>query len=887
MPAAWDVFLSYRHADAEGARRLRDALAAHDLRVWFDETDIPDFAGITEQAREGIAGAKALLAYYSAGYPESRACQWELTQAFVAAQRHGDPRERVLVVNPEPTPDHIAPVELRDAKHLSTRDGAAVARHVRALAEPLGAAGPGPSRWLPSQAVGAPRFVGRLREMWSIHSALHGSDAEMITGSPGPGVAFVTGLGGIGKSLVAGEYALRFGPAHPGGVFWLRAAAVDTRPDDIDRQLRAFGAALGIPVGGADATEVRGALAHAIERRGAPCLWIVDDVPSSVDADVVRGLLAPHPLARTLLTTRSRGYAGLARQVDLGALPADDAYALLTAQRRPEDPEEEQAARALAEDLGRHPQALDVTGAGLKADAGLRSFSGYRRMLASPAEDELELVAELADALPTGHERSVAATLARSIDRLDEPGRDLLRLASLFTARPIPRRFVADVFADADNLGGEPALRRTARAAHAAETHSLADTADRNGALHVHALVSRTIHFREPGSARREQLRGAAVATLMRHLHTSETSGPPAFSTAEALARELTADPRSPTEANLLREVAGLDRWRGDFARAHAMLTVALGALKQTAGADDPDTVSTLLDLCDLEIDRGTRFYGHRYLEEALASRRRTLGDEHPDTLDLWVTHALFVGARGNLPAMRDLLRRVLSEARRVLGDEHRVTLTAQDRLALVLAEERDLDGAIVMHEQILAARRATLGDAHPDTRQSLRNLAETLLAAGDGAGACALYEEAVDTCRRAFGDDDPATVTARSDLASALARAGRLEEAVTLLEDVLAAYRVRLGEEHQFTLALYGNLADTLDANGDRARARALWDHEFAGYRRILGDELPTVGAADQVAAAERMYAGGAIREARKTFKSLLVSMPRKLPAEQPDYLA
>ena len=37
----------------------------------------------------------------------------------------------------------------------------------------------------------------------------------------------MSGLGGVGKSLLAEEYALHFGAAYPGGVFWLRAYGND------------------------------------------------------------------------------------------------------------------------------------------------------------------------------------------------------------------------------------------------------------------------------------------------------------------------------------------------------------------------------------------------------------------------------------------------------------------------------------------------------------------------------------------------------------------------------------------------------------------------------------------------------------------------------------
>ena len=40
----------------------------------------------------------------------------DMTAAFLAAQTEGDPRRRVLVINPEAGADHIHPIELRDGK---------------------------------------------------------------------------------------------------------------------------------------------------------------------------------------------------------------------------------------------------------------------------------------------------------------------------------------------------------------------------------------------------------------------------------------------------------------------------------------------------------------------------------------------------------------------------------------------------------------------------------------------------------------------------------------------------------------------------------------------------------------------------------------------------
>jgi TIR domain len=113
----YDLFVSYRRKDSDWVRPLIDALTSRDVSVWFDQNEIDEFAPITDKIRHGLENSRAFLSWYSVDYPRSRPCQMELTAAFIAAQRQGDPRRLVWVVNPEPTSDHIQPVELRDEQH--------------------------------------------------------------------------------------------------------------------------------------------------------------------------------------------------------------------------------------------------------------------------------------------------------------------------------------------------------------------------------------------------------------------------------------------------------------------------------------------------------------------------------------------------------------------------------------------------------------------------------------------------------------------------------------------------------------------------------------------------------------------------------------------------
>jgi hypothetical protein len=75
---------------------LADRLRAAGLRIWIDERRIEDLTSIQAAIAEGLTHAKALLAWYSPAYPESRPCQWEFTTAFLTALAAGQALERIL-----------------------------------------------------------------------------------------------------------------------------------------------------------------------------------------------------------------------------------------------------------------------------------------------------------------------------------------------------------------------------------------------------------------------------------------------------------------------------------------------------------------------------------------------------------------------------------------------------------------------------------------------------------------------------------------------------------------------------------------------------------------------------------------------------------------------
>jgi tetratricopeptide repeat protein/TIR domain-containing protein len=754
--AEYDVFLSHAWADGERPQQLADALTKAGLRVWFDAAEINDFASITRAVTEGLAKSKTLLAYYSQTYPLRRACQWELTAAFLAAQIEGDPRRRVLVVSPEESADHIHPIELRDAKFRNAprnngdmRELAeAICKHVAAIDGPLADIRPLTApNWYGMTPVGSTRFVGRLKEMWEIHSLLHAGDVAQITGAGAAtgGIGQVQGLGGVGKSLLAEEYALHFGAAYPGGVFWVRAygnddaqAALGSEQREALRtdQVRQIAERLGIDAHGQTAEQIEGELARKIGSEGKPCLWVVEDVPNGLDGEALRRWFAPHALARTLVTTRSREYGALALALNLEVLTSDEAHQLVTSRRAPATEAEERQARLLTEDLGCHALALDVTGSALLSYGENEPYRRFREDLANPDEDVLELAKDLADSLPNGHETSIASTLLRSILRLAFEGRDFLRLASVLAVAPIPASLVKAVFEGVDHISHWDAQWRAAQGFRQVTAASLAEIAgEQQEARSVHTLVSRTMRFHEKANpARTQALRTAAVEALTLEI-AKAAEDPRLHRRIEfhvAHARQVVSMLKTIPEAGLLGWLARYDEERGSYASARTLYERERDFRRRVQGPEHPETLVAMSD-SGLLLDRLGILAGARKLnEEVLVIRRLVLGPEHPDTLGSMSNLALTLKTQGDLAGARKLNEEVLVIGRQVLGPEHRDTLTSMNNLALMMKAQGDLAGARKLHEETLEIRRRVLGPEHPDTLNSSWNLFCTLRDLGD-----------------------------------------------------------------------------------------------------------------------------------------------------------
>jgi NB-ARC domain len=287
-------------------------------------------------------------------------------------------------------------------------------------------------------------FVGREEDLKQLHTLLQ-------TGRPvGVRPVAAAGMGGIGKTQLAVEYAYRHKSDYPGGVFWVNAAR------DVQTEMAALAEHAGLFEDQAPEAERRRRRVLAFVRfldARPEALLILDNVedPRSLRNEAF-GFMPAKLGCRVLFT--SRRHDDRFATVAVGALPEAEALDLLVREsRRAWGEADREVAREVCRMLGCLPLALALAGAFLAQNPRV-TVRGYRERLREGPLAAVDAAADEAgvveDDLPTRHAAAVEATLGvqwKALARLPGGGeaeRRVLQAAALLgEAAEVPRARLA------------------------------------------------------------------------------------------------------------------------------------------------------------------------------------------------------------------------------------------------------------------------------------------------------------------------------------------------------------------------------------------------------------------------------------------------------------
>ena len=643
------------------------------------------------------------------------------------------------------------------------------------------------------------------------------------------------GLGGMGKTQTALEYAYRYRSAYD-VVWWMNAA----QPGFIRSDLADLAPYLGLEEG-----EDVGSTAETVLRalgRGRPYerwLLVYDNAGAPTELD---GLLPTgRPGGHVLITSRDRAWVNSVGQAAVEVFTRAESVELL---RRFSPLLSAGDAEEIAHELGDLPLAVGQTAIWLSESN--MPVDIYLAQLRDRPADILEQ-------LPLQeYPNSAARTWQIAVEdlrRRDPAAAEMLEICSFFGPDPIPMRLLYGravtraLTTGADEPRDEMAVAQLLRLLN---RYGLARSDQGSETLTVHRLVQAVIRD-GVGGRRWKELR-SVVHTALADANPGNPEATADWDEYDELLPHLepsrAAADANPDVRKLITDSVRYLWKRSLYSTAHDL---AVRTLERWERADfrggGPEDVHTLL----LRTQLGNVLRSLGRLQEAydvdwevLQTFTATKGAEYPASLAAAGNVGADLRALGRYQEARELDRGTYDAAHAEFGEDHQRTLMYANNLGMSEYLAGDRRAALELHRSAYERQRQNQGSMKPRTLNLANNYARDLRETGELQQALSLLETTTRLYQQLLGDGHSDTLRARKNLAVALRRDGRYAEAHDINQDIHNRYLQTHGPDHYDTLAAAGSLASDLAALGDTTRAVEYAERALGRYKDYLGEEHP-----------------------------------------------
>ncbi len=643
----------------------------------------------------------------------------------------------------------------------------------------------------------------------------------------------ISGLGGIGKTQIAIEYAYRHAHDYE-VVLWARAENTEV----LTSSYTAIATLLNLPGSLVNKQEITIEAVKTWLQTHSNWLLILDNAD---DLDLLLPFLPSAPGGHILLTTRAQSTGKLARRLDVETLDQDIGALLLLrragslspdASLLSASPTDLSLARAITLELGGLPLALDQAGAYIEETAS--GLADYQRLYQT---HRMTLLAARRD-LVSDHSEPVVTTWSLSFQRVEQKNlaaADLLRLCAYLSPDAIPEEIItrgaSHLGTSLTLVGADPYLLN--QAIEALRAYSLLSRDPRTHTLAVHRLVQAVLreNIEAPEAKIWKQRTVQAVAAASPDVEdvtqwdVCERWIPHALVCVLWMEEEQMI---SPETASMLDTAGQYLSIRTRYREAESLYHRALAIREQKLGADHPSTAESLNRLGAFYSSQSGYALAEFFYQRALAIREQKLGPDHPavaeslNSLGMLYSHLDFVNSSGP---------NILSHLYRLQDKLPFAKSLYQRTLARIYPDQEKFARAEPLYQRALAIREQKLGPDHPATAESLNNLAFYYWNRGDFTHVEALYQRALAIREQKLGPDHPATAESLNNLGlfyHSQVKRKAFPKAELLYQRALGIGERKLGTGHPFILLPLSNLAFLYMQQGKFEKAEPV-------FRRIL----------------------------------------------------
>lgn len=671
-------------------------------------------------------------------------------------------------------------------------------------------------------------FKGREPQLAALGDSLEKAPAKGASAIVGKALH---GLGGVGKTRLAVEYAWRHVNSHTALLF----VGADS-PEALQRNLAALCApkVLDLPAHQAtdEAAQLGAVLAWLQQHPG--WLLILDNVDTEAAAQAVEALLPQLPGGDVLITSRLANWSAGVEPLLLDVLPTDAAVDFLLARteaRRRKQVDDADQALALSEELGALALALEQASA----------YIAQRRLTLADYlalwRGQRDKVLVWFDPRLMQYPKSVAVTWQTSFDQLTEAARQLLRRLAWLAAEPIPESLL-DVAVPGVEAGDDPQA-----AVAELEAYSLVTRADEAPSFRVHRLVQVVTRASADVTALKEALDWVDSAFVGNPQDLGIWAGLDALlAHARAVAGHADEAGLGTPTARLMSRSA---QWLHDkalYAEAEPLMRRALAIDEASFGAEHPDVAIALNNLASLLKDTNRLDEAEPLMCRALAIDEKCFGPDHSEVAVGLNNLALLLQATNRLTEAERLMRRALAIVEKRFGAEHPRVATHLNNLATLLQTINRLSEAEPLMRKALAIDELSFGAEHPNVARDLNSLAHWLHHTNRLDEAEPLMRRALTTDEKHFGTEHPNVARDLNNLAQLLFDTGRLAEAEPLMRRALLIDESSFGAEHPNVARDLSNLAQLLQDTNRLAEVEPLMRRALAIQEKSLGVDHPEV---------------------------------------------